>query len=605
MLRFLTHKLKTQSLNEVDNSFQHKSDDDRDSGTESDDENTEFEDSQENMDNVESVNNVYGDIDDENSCTGRHSTAVITASKASSIKDHSVSDVGDVSGGKFGSGTGGVFGVNLRRRAFARRSMDASISSSCHSTNSASSNTILMANGNSSDVDDFTALSSSSSGVGTLEKHVPSPVSAMLDVDSALPSDSDHFDHHSSEEELEVINSSRCASREDGSVLASDEEVEDDEDTRFENDHHHCCDTSVLSDECRQISCRSRQTTKLRTTTATTTINATTILSNSSATTCFKKLKYKCNKSITFPEISSPNSHSPHQLSKKSFKKPDLHHHHHHHHQQQQQQQQQPQHHPHSSGAQTLHSTSYHPEKRKWSQANRRSFGESSAGSSDEEVRDLMCSPSAPVEFRTSPPAELLRPTRSTTAAGSTKGGTSMSPHQPSTTASPSLVATVMCAMDVGRGGVGEGLVTSSSPSTMLIHGAATAINSSAANGNPSRSPPTKLFHFSSSNFTPFEVCAVSPRKRHRQTTSAAYHHHHHPHHPYHPQQHVGSNGVDGEAGSGNGGGGSAVVGGNIHNQQSNSSRVVHPVQRPCLDFEKMQQVGKTFFFDTLCQGVY
>ncbi|KAF8786813.1 uncharacterized protein LOC129971488 isoform X1 [Argiope bruennichi] len=51
-----------------------------------------------------------------------------------------------------------------------------------------------------------------------------------------------------------------------------------------------------------------------------------------------------------------------------------------------------------------------YPEKRKWSQANTRlSLG---SGSSDEEVRDLMCV-SAPVEFRSSPPANVPKPSRS------------------------------------------------------------------------------------------------------------------------------------------------------------------------------------------------
>lgn len=87
------------------------------------------------------------------------------------------------------------------------------------------------------------------------------------------------------------------------------------------------------------------------------------------------------------------------------------------------------------------------PEKRKWGQANRRSFGDSS-GSSDEEVRDLMCS-SLPLEFRASPPADAHKPAQS-------------------------------------------------------------------------QSPPAKLFHFSPATLTPFEVCAVSPRKRHRQNHNAA-----------------------------------------------------------------------------------
>lgn len=112
----------------------------------------------------------------------------------------------------------------------------------------------------------------------------------------------------------------------------------------------------------------------------------------------------------------------------------------------------------------------HHPqyaEKRKWSQANNRlSFGENSA-SSDEEVRDLMCV-SAPVEFRSSPPANVPKPSRSL-------------------------------------------------------------------------SPPPKLFHASVANIPPHELCSVSPRKRHRRTLLTT-------------------------------------------NSTNN-------VQRPCLDFEKMQQV--------------
>ncbi|KFM70903.1 hypothetical protein X975_12373, partial [Stegodyphus mimosarum] len=42
MLRYLTHKLKTQSLNEAD-SYPSKNDDDHDSGTESDDEGADAE----------------------------------------------------------------------------------------------------------------------------------------------------------------------------------------------------------------------------------------------------------------------------------------------------------------------------------------------------------------------------------------------------------------------------------------------------------------------------------------------------------------------------------------------------------------------------------
>ncbi|XP_015923499.1 uncharacterized protein [Parasteatoda tepidariorum] len=54
---------------------------------------------------------------------------------------------------------------------------------------------------------------------------------------------------------------------------------------------------------------------------------------------------------------------------------------------------------------------SKYPEKRKWSQANNRlSLG--SGSGSDEEVRDLMCV-SAPVEFRSSPPANVPKPSRS------------------------------------------------------------------------------------------------------------------------------------------------------------------------------------------------
>ncbi|XP_067120042.1 uncharacterized protein [Centruroides vittatus] len=105
-----------------------------------------------------------------------------------------------------------------------------------------------------------------------------------------------------------------------------------------------------------------------------------------------------------------------------------------------------------------------YPEKRKWSQANRLSLGENSC-SSDDELRDLMCI-SAPVEFRSSPPANVHKPSHS-------------------------------------------------------------------------QSPPPKVFHSSAANIPPIELCSVSPRKRHRRTPTAT----------------SGAN-----------------------------------VQRPCLDFEKMQQ---------------
>lgn len=117
-----------------------------------------------------------------------------------------------------------------------------------------------------------------------------------------------------------------------------------------------------------------------------------------------------------------------------------------------------------SSDAVQEKSVIQYAEKRKWSQANRFSFGDNS-GSSDEEVRDLVCI-SAPVEFRSSPPANVPKPSRSL-------------------------------------------------------------------------SPPPKLFHSSVGNIPPLELCSVSPRKRHR------------------------------------------------HIPTSNSST---NLQRPCLDFEKMQQ---------------
>lgn len=113
-----------------------------------------------------------------------------------------------------------------------------------------------------------------------------------------------------------------------------------------------------------------------------------------------------------------------------------------------------------------------HPEKRKWHQANRLS-----SRSSDDEVRDLMCN-SAPVEFRSSPPANVPKPSRSL-------------------------------------------------------------------------SPPPKLFHHSAgSGITPHELCAVSPRKRHRR--------------------------------------------GGLPASTTTTGLVVE--HRPCLDFEKMQQVGRPRF---------
>lgn len=109
--------------------------------------------------------------------------------------------------------------------------------------------------------------------------------------------------------------------------------------------------------------------------------------------------------------------------------------------------------------------TCQYPEKRKWSQANRLSLGENSC-SSDDELRDLMCI-STPVEFCSSPPANVHKPSHS-------------------------------------------------------------------------QSPPPKVFHSSAANIPPHELCSVSPRKRHRHTPTV-------------------SSGAN--------------------------------IQRPCLDFEKMQQI--------------
>ncbi|XP_022241455.1 uncharacterized protein LOC106459147 isoform X1 [Limulus polyphemus] len=111
-----------------------------------------------------------------------------------------------------------------------------------------------------------------------------------------------------------------------------------------------------------------------------------------------------------------------------------------------------------------------YPEKRKWSQANCCSAAENS-GSSDDEVRDLMCF-SAPVEFCASPPANVHKPSQSL-------------------------------------------------------------------------SPPPKVFHSAAANIPAFEVCSVSPRNNS----------------PKKIHRHAATNRV----------------------RRDN-------VQRPCLDFEKMQQ---------------
>lgn len=103
-----------------------------------------------------------------------------------------------------------------------------------------------------------------------------------------------------------------------------------------------------------------------------------------------------------------------------------------------------------------------HPEKRKWSQMTRCSSYSESSGSSDDEVRELLCRPQ-PVDFRSSPPRGV---------------------HKISRTMSP------------------------------------------------------KLFL---ANVTPVQICTVSPRKRHRQTSS------------------------------------------------TDVSDAMTVIQRPCLDFEKMQ----------------
>ncbi|XP_015927214.1 uncharacterized protein [Parasteatoda tepidariorum] len=139
MLRYLTHKLRTQSLNESE-IYHVKTDDDRDSGTESDDEGAEIEELQKYM---ESIIHIDSNHHSEKRRSKRHPLP------------HQVTN-GD-------EGGGGVSPDPPPRRYHHH-----------HHRRRTSSNR--------------------------------SPDAAALD--SALPSDSDHnFDHHSSEEELEVINS--------------------------------------------------------------------------------------------------------------------------------------------------------------------------------------------------------------------------------------------------------------------------------------------------------------------------------------------------------------------------------------------------------------
>ncbi|XP_054722606.1 uncharacterized protein LOC129232486 isoform X1 [Uloborus diversus] len=66
-------------------------------------------------------------------------------------------------------------------------------------------------------------------------------------------------------------------------------------------------------------------------------------------------------------------------------------------------------HHSSEEELEVINSCTKYPEKRKWSQVANIRLG---SGSSDEEVRDLMCA-SAPVEFRASPPANVPKPSRS------------------------------------------------------------------------------------------------------------------------------------------------------------------------------------------------
>ncbi|XP_054713318.1 uncharacterized protein LOC129222798 [Uloborus diversus] len=145
MLRYLTHKLRTQSLNETE-TYHVKTDDDRDSGTESDDEGAEIEELQKYMESIISLDSSrHSEHHRRSKRHHQHLPSQVTAED-----DGAASSPADAPPSR---------PPHHRHHHHHRR---------------------------------------------RTSHHRSSPALA----DSALPSDSDHnVDHHSSEEELEVINS--------------------------------------------------------------------------------------------------------------------------------------------------------------------------------------------------------------------------------------------------------------------------------------------------------------------------------------------------------------------------------------------------------------
>ncbi|XP_047120559.1 uncharacterized protein LOC124803420 [Schistocerca piceifrons] len=166
MLKFLTHKLRTHSLNE-DQPHQDKADDDHDSGTESDDENGEADDPESNSEQP-CISPVLGQL------VPLRSASVERSQGAETVAEH---------------------GRKLSMESEAERSSGSAVSPFPSLAPSVASTS---------------ASAGPSAGVAALTACSP------YFLDSALPSDSDHnydhdHDHHSSEEELEVINSCPAA----------------------------------------------------------------------------------------------------------------------------------------------------------------------------------------------------------------------------------------------------------------------------------------------------------------------------------------------------------------------------------------------------------
>ncbi|GAB6024525.1 hypothetical protein CHUAL_009679 [Chamberlinius hualienensis] len=567
MLRFVTQKLKSQSLNEVNQPFEYKSDDDdRDSGTESDDENTEYEDSKEATRNDEvglgGERRSFGGMIhpsrppnfDEETSTGSPDDL-----QYSSSHHHYVS------GGTFRDLPSSMQLETTDESVNQPRTTRGSRRITGRSERRSAITTV---------VDQTSAGEHFSDSVNTSSSHIPSPVSSsMLDVDSALPSDSDHFEHQSSEEELDGFNfkanlttpttvkSFRAKSKELTAVslcLTSDDDDDYEEDEKASRQrsppHGRRSSRRIVVNQ----SLKSKPNN---------------FLDNKSTTTTAKTANKKRNGGFSNGSTSG----------------------------------------------------GYHPEKRKWSQANRRSCGDSSADSSDEEVRDLMyvCSPSTPpVEFCTSPPAELIRPTRSSLIS---KFNTSAN-----LTPAPSLTSATSANSNNNNNNLISTTTTNFSAfsyiSVSLPCSPSSFLSNDAGNSNVTRSPPAKLFQFSSSNFIPFEVCAVSPRKRHRQNVSSC----HYQHYPHLLQQQNQFQPVNGGTTEQNGrryqsttnlsnisndsissailinqfdhtltttngfSNSNNATGQSRNNGQSGVSgqQRIQPLrQRPCLDFEKMQQV--------------